>query len=122
MVAYFPVFAYNSRMKDQINTSDNSKLPITSLSDYIESMKKRSLHDLTTEELTSKYHDLRELSESRDCPYDDWMDLRMNMEAIDMVLLQRELDEAADRYTDADQAYDDLYGAAEWTNIGSEYE
>lgn len=85
-------------------------------------MKMKSMYSMTTGELMEMYRDLRTLGNSKDCPYDDWLDIQMTLESIDEELMQRELDELTERFTDEDEAYDNLQGAAQWTNTGPAYD
>ena len=80
------------------------------------------IKSLTTGELVTRYGDLHSLAISTYCPYTVYMDLVLEMESIDEELMQRELDEVSERYTQVDELFDDLMYASDPRSVGSDYD
>ena len=108
-------------MKVQIQEVPNQGLPISPFSGYISIMKQK-LSDLPTEDLVQQYFDLKQLSESRFCPYDVWIDFQADMEEIDEIIFQRQQDETSERYSQIDDFYNELMMSADWALTGPGYE
>ena len=89
---------------------------------YNRSMMKQSIYDYPTVDLVTLYDQLGELSNSRHCPYEDWIDMQMNMEAIEEVLFERELDETSERFSQVDYLFNELMMAADWASTGPGYD